>query len=327
MGHMVFSLGGYTEPSQNNSHRPAIPGLINDPKIMDMYHKIAGAHPGEDVKDYLTKEFVDNFDVVIVMHNPRWIENNWEVMKHKSVILRTIGQSNKDIERILKRYRTEGMKVVRCSPKEQFIPNYIGMDAVIRFYKDPEEYQGYVGSIPRIVNVSQSMFGSDKVPSRGDHMAKHIFDKVVSGFDWRIFGPDNDEAKEHNGGLLSFEDLKSMLRMNRVYLYTGTRPAMYTLAFIEAFMTGIPVVSIGNVEGNAIYDQKTFELPEIIGENGIAGFWSDTPEDLRTYCRLLLEDSELARRVGAAGRQRAIEYFGKDKIKQDWKNFFDSLGV
>lgn len=325
MGHSVFSPGAYLEPTNATDLRPGIPGMTVEPKLLEMYHQISGQFPGKDFKNHLTKEFVDNFDVIIVMHMPHWIERNWEVMKHKPVILRTIGQSNRSTEKSMKRYREEGLKIVRYSPKEEYIPGYIGMDAIIRFYQDPEEFNGYVGSVPRIVNVSQAMFGNDHQPSRGDHMSKPIFDQVVAGFDWKIFGPDNEYAYDHNGGRLSYEDLKSMLRMNRVFLYTGTRPAQYSLGFIEAWLTGIPVVSIGRVLGNEVYNQKTFEVPDLIGQNGVAGFYSDSVEELRDYCKQLLDDPELAKRVGEAGRQQAIKYFGKQAISEQWQKYLMSL--
>lgn len=328
LGHSVFSSGAYTDPSNpgENSLRPAIPGMAADPAILDRYHKISNEHPGHDFKDHLTKEFVDQFDVIIVMHTPRWIINNWDVMKHKPVVWRTIGQSNRGTEKSLKKYRDQGMKIVRHSPREKLIPDYLGEDTMIRFYKDPVEFDGYVGNIPRIVNISQAMFGGDGVPSRGDHMSLPEFKAVTQGFDWKIFGPNNEKAGDHNGGRLSFDDLKSMLRFNRVFLSMGTRPASYTLGFIEAMLTGIPIVSIGPTLGNAVYhDQQTFEQHEIIGENGVAGFWSDSVAELRSYCQQLLDDQELAQEVGQKGRLRAIELFGKNGRSKEWEFFLNSL--
>lgn len=299
--------------------------MIPDPRILAMYHEISAQFPGEDFKNHLTKEFVNEFDVVVIMHLPRWVELNWEAMKHKPIVWRSIGQSNRGVEKSLQRYRAQGLKMVRYSPKEALIPEFAGEDAMIRFYKDPEEYKGYDGSVKRITNISQAMFGNDHVPSRGDHMSKHIFDQVVAGFDWKIFGPDNENALDHNGGLLSFEDLKSMLKINRLFLYTGTRPAMYSLGGIEAMMTGIPIVSIGPVFGNEIYNQKTFEFPDFLGKPGEFGYWSDSVEELRHYCQLLLDSQDLAKEVGYKGRQKAIELFGKSKISVEWQAFLESL--
>lgn len=324
MGHSVFSLGGlYQEANIGNDLRGPIPGFI-PPKITD----------NPQTKEDISPDLLKWADIIIMTHNvpsgkhlQPWIANNWEAIKKagKPCVWRTFGQSTVAIEESLTVYRNDGLKIVRYCPLEKNIPSYIGEDAMIRFYIDPEEYKGYTGDVARIVNVSQAMYGSKTQTPRGGHMAKDVFEQAVNGLEWKIFGPDNEFANEHNGGKLSPDDLKSMLRLNRVFFYAGTRPASYTLGFIEAFMTGIPVVSVGRDIGNQIYNQKTFEVPDIIGPNGEAGFWSDDPAELHNFCKMLLENHDLAKQVGEAGRQRAIELFGKETIKLEWEAFFKTL--
>jgi len=127
-------------------------------------------------------------------------------------------------------------------------------------------------------------------------------------------------------GQLSFEDLKNAYRINDVYFYTGTYPASYTLNFIEAWMTGIPVVAVGSTLANlGVYqDQDAYEVPFLI-ENGVNGFVSDSIPELHAMCYNLLNDKELATRVGNAGRESAIKYFGKEKIKGEWDKFLNEL--
>lgn len=328
MGHEVFSMGAYQTANADNGVRPAIPGLYQNDHLKGASIRCNKENIGE--------ELIEWADIIITMHNSRvdikdhpqpWIHRNWEKMKHKPVIWRSIGQSTREIEKSIEAYRKKGLKIVRYSPREESIPSYQGSDALIRFYKDPDEYKDYNGQIARIVNISQALFGGKEVKSRGDHMNLDVFKQVVDGLPWKVFGPDNGNAgEEYDGGVMGFEDLKSMLRFNRVYLYFGTRPASYTLAFIEAMMTGIPIVSVGPVYGNSIYtDQKTFEVHDIIGESGTAGFWSDNPEELKSFCKQLLDDPDLAMKVGAAGRIKAISLFGKDKIAAEWDALFKTL--
>jgi hypothetical protein len=338
-GHNVISLGAYLNNNKGTDLRGEIAGLYQNQHLQSIAMSCS--------KENIHPELLEWADVVVMMHNSRvdvvdhpqpWLGsthrnsndmtgNNWEKFNKagKPVIWRSIGQSNKQIEEALQPFRNDGLKIVRYSPKEKNIPSYCGEDAMIRFPSDPDEFNGYVGSAPRIVNVSQAMFGNGTVKGRGDHMAKDVFDRVVDGFDWKIFGPDNDLANEHNGGLLSYGDLKTMLSLNRVYFYCGTRPASYTLGFQEALMSGIPVVSIGPDNGNKIYNQKTFEAHELIGVNGEAGYWSDDIDLLREYCGNLLQNQAVAQEVGAKGRLRAIELFGKDMIKESWRKFFETL--
>lgn len=327
-GHKVFSMGAFQTNSKGSGIRSEIEGLYLDPHLVAISHQCS--------KHNIHPELIEWSDVVISMHNsvsptdthPQpWIKYNFDNIKKagKPFIWYSIGQSTQVVEESLAPFRSEGLKIVRYSPFEKNIPGYIGEDAMIRFSCDEDEFKGYIGSVSRITNISQAMFGNDRVPSRGSHMAFDTFKQVVDDFDWKVFGPDNENAGEHNGGLLSYEDLKTMLRLSRIYFYVGTRPASYTLGFQEALMTGIPVVSIGHDLGNAIYKQKTFEVPELIGENKVSGFWSDNILELKEYCRELLNDYELAKQVGMRGRERAIELFGKDKIRDEWERFFSKL--
>jgi hypothetical protein len=187
MGYEVFSPGAYVEPANpgDPTMRPGIPGLVYNPDILRQWHQLAAQHPGEDTKDYLTKEFVDNFDVVVVMHIPRWIIRNWDAIKHKRVIWRTIGQSITERERELAPYRIQGMEIVRYSPMESTIPGYIGEDAMIRFYKDPDEFLPWEGSSKRVITFAQSM------KQRGVACNFHFFEETTRPFSRHLFGPGN----------------------------------------------------------------------------------------------------------------------------------------
>ena len=282
-----------------------------------MYHTLCqGAVDG---KDRLTKEFVDMFDCVIVMHIPRWISGNWEAMKHKVVIWRTIGQSITNTEAELRPFREQGLKIVRYSPNEMNIPGYLGGDALIRFYKDPEEYKNWNGKNKRIVTFNQSM------QQRTPHCNFPIYDEVTKSVPRILFGPGNEHL-EFSPGKVSFEQLKAEMRNNRAYFYTGTHPASYTLNFIEALMTGIPVIALGPVHGNAQYlgVSGLYEIDTII-RNSINGFISDDVDQLRKYCDLLLNDIDLAREIGANGRATALQYFGQETIQTQWKTYLQTL--
>jgi glycosyltransferase involved in cell wall biosynthesis len=327
MGHNVFSLGAYQISNVGTGMRGEIPNLYDNSHLRSVSIQCS--------KENTHQELIDWADIILLMHNARvdvnnhpqpWLKGNWEKFKKskKPIIWRGIGQSNSQVEKSLQEFKE--LKIVRHSPKDDTIPHYAGSSALIRFYKDPNEYKDYNGQISRIVNLSQSLFGGNIVRSRGDHMSLPFFKQVVEEFDWKVFGPNNENAGKYNGGTLSFEDLKQMLRFNRVFFYIGTRPANVTLGFIEAWMTGIPVLSIGPEHGNEIYtDQKTFEVHEIIGENGIAGFWSDNVVQAKKYLADLLNNQQLAFEVGIRGRAKAIEIFGKEVVRRDWENFFKSL--
>lgn len=321
LGHEVFSPGAYVCP-ENKGDGDLRPSLQMDynPEIVEKYHQIGSTCAGDDAKYHLTKEFVDYFDIVVAMHIPRFIKDNWEVMKHKVVIWRTIGQSLANIENEMRSYRERGMKIVRYSPMEETIPGYLGGDAMIRFYKDPEEYKDWNGDKCEVVTLAQSM------RERGTHCNYFLFERATRGLPRALYGRANEAAGDLWKGQLTYPAMKQMLQDNRCYFYTGTHPASYTLNFMEAFMTGIPVVAIGPKHGNAEYfpGHKLYEVHKFI-QNGVNGFVSDDERVLKEYCSLLLRDKKTAAAVGAGGRTTAIDLFGKEKIRQQWGDFFKGI--
>ena len=305
LGVEYFSLGSYLDPRQPvDGIRPALRS-----ERVDKWYNSA-----PDRND-IPKEFFDQFDVIIVMHVPEWIEKNWDNMKHKRVIWRTIGQSTASVERRMKPYKDQGMEVVRYSKREIFIEDNIGCDALIRFYKDPEEFKGYNGINREVITFTQN------IKHRGEWCNYETWTKVAEGLPMKVYGTKNEDMGELNGGFLTYDGMKQKMRDSAVYFYTGTQPASYTLNFIEAMMTGIPMVCIGSKFANSLnIAGDVYEIPDIIN-NGTNGFWSDNVDDLKNIIKALLGKPTLAKYIGECGRQTAIELFGKERIKLQWKEF------
>jgi len=321
LGHEVFSPGAYVEPMNpgDASLRPGIEGLEYNPEVVKMWQAHEHVYPERNGKEYLTKEIVDYFDIVMVMHMPDWIVKNWQAIQHKVVVWRTIGQSIDKQEAALAPYRSR-INIVRYSPRESSIPNYIGENAIIRFYKDPDEFKDWNGDGEKIVTFAQSM------KQRGSACNFDTFDKATTKLPRALFGPGNEGSCEGAHGKVSFNRLKEEMRNSRVYFAANTHPASYTLNFIEAWMTGIPVVAVGHKFGNSEYipGHYLYEIHDLI-DNGTTGFWSNSVDGLRQCCIDLLKDHDLARQIGAAGRAKAIELFGKETIKEQWRAFLSAL--
>lgn len=320
MGHEVFPAGGYIDPEVPHVKiRPPIMGMKVDQDLKTMYYDICNKHPGFDGRNFLTKEFVDKFDAIVIMHLPDWIKNNWENLKHKPVIWRTIGQSVASTEFSMKQFRDAGMKIVRYSPMERNIPGFIGEDVMIRFPEDPNEYTGWRGENKRVITFAQNM-------KARDHACNFTFmDEVTKPFPRHLYGPGN-EGLAWSTGEITTEHLREELKANRVYFYTGTHPASYTLNFIESFMTGTPIVAIGSSRGNASYfpGHNLYEIPNFIS-NGINGFYSDSLPELQDFIKQLLDNNELAKNISCNARQTALNLFDIAKIKLEWKTFLGSL--
>ena len=315
LGHYVFSPGSYVNTTNRGADhlRPAIDGLAYDPEDVALYH--ACGKDGFDNKSRLSLELVKRFDAVVVMHMPEWIHSNAEVFKKsgKRIIWRTIGQSIEHQEKSLAPLRSM-IQVVRYSPAEDRIPNNIGADAMIRFYKDPEEWGGWNGGTSAVLNITQDML------NRAKSCNWSFYEKVTAPFARTLIGK-GSEVVTWGKGKRSFEEMKQALRDHRCYFYTGTHPASYTLALIEAMMTGIPVVAIGPNHGNDLASfpgHRLYEAHEIVKD---AGFASDDPFDLMDALAALLRDHSLATETGRRGRERAIALFGKQTIKEQWRKF------
>jgi hypothetical protein len=314
LGHEVFPAGAYIDPSKPHDYmRPPIPDIVVDPELIEQYGKLAD--PGVDARDCLTKEFVNNFDTVIIMHLPRWIIGNWEAIKHKNVIWRTIGQSIDQTEFSLKPYRDQGLKIVRYSPMERNLLNYIGEDAIIRFYKDPDEYGPWTGEIKQVITFGQSMMRRDGACNFT------AFERATRSFPRHLFGKGNENSVPWATGMVSFEQLQHEMCANRVYFYTGTKPASYTLNFMEAWITAIPVVALGPKHGN-MPGYNLYEIHRLI-ENGVNGFVSDDIKELQSYIKLLFDDKMVAEDISTQARRTAIATFGKQKALESWQEFLD----
>jgi len=172
------------------------------------------------------------------------------------------------------------------------------------------------------------------MPSRAEHCNYDLYRMAMQGLPAELYGPGN-EASQYNCGRVTFEQQLEVLRSSRAYFYTGTHPASYTLNFMEAWMTGTPVVAIGPYYGNAKFHKRPpypngpddgclYEVARLI-EHGTTGFVSDNVTELRMYCKTLLRDPVLAKQISDEGRKMAIVHFGRPTIKERWKQFFETL--
>lgn len=313
-GHDVFSLGAYHNLGHPDLPRPSIPNLQFHEDLNNIY--VSNPNRNE-----LHPTLIEWADVIMIMHSPEVLSNNWERIKHKRVVLRTIGQNTPSIERMIGELKKQGLKVVRYSPRERHLPHYAGEDALIRFYKDPNDLTAWNGNDKKAINITQSLKG------RRHHCHYDHIIELMAGFTSKVFGTGNEDLGVLNGGELPYDLLKGQLRDSRVFVYGGTWPASYTLSFIDAWMTGIPIVSIGHKLAQAVPGVEPldfFEIPDLI-QNGENGFWGDDINELRSYIGQLISNDSLANLISKNSRERAIHLFGKDNIKQEWLGFLGTL--
>jgi len=315
LGFDVFSIGSYTDPANpSDDKRPAITGMTYHADLANLCQRQRERHTGEDMRFYidpaksdLHADLIDWADMIMFAAFPEaWIVPQWPKLRGKRVIWRTIGQSDASIEQYLTPFHPQGLEIVRYSPKEkaafESIGVFAGEDAMIRFAKDPADWFGWVGDDPVVANVTQDMAG------RGEYCGYSFWLRATEGLPARPAGPKSDSMP---GGLgaLTYEAMRAYLRHARSYLYTGTQPASYTLGFIEALMTGTPVIAMA---------AERFGWPAIYEADDIALRFSPTPENAHDHLAWLLRDEGHAGSISRQGRERAIELFGVETIREQW---------
>jgi hypothetical protein len=325
MGYDVFSIGGYIDPARpHDPKRPPLPDAPRHPELQAVVDGLGTPDNLDAAKRRIPDGIIDWADTIICHHYEHtWLVPQWERIKHKRVIWRTVGQSVEHNERMMAPLRREGLQIVRYSPKEANIPGYAGSDALIRFYKDSDEWKGWTGDVSTVINITQHLYQREPYTNWG------FWEQATTGLRRTPLGP----GSEAIGGLgeLTYEEMQRWLREARCYLYTGTQPASYTLGLIEAMMTGIPVISIGPTWMRIFpYGPDLFEAaawddswaedkmpPTIVPADAVF----NDPVRANKALRVLLDYPDKARNISTNQRQRAIELFGKDRIGAQWKAF------
>lgn len=324
LGYDVFTNDAYHRPRTPVVNRRPPVDIPDKPDYLKLFYDMChtnSLNPNvkpEQYNNLLTDEIIDAFDIFIIMHLPRFVEENWEKLKakNKTVIWRTIGQSTPDVEAKMLRYREDGMKIVRYSPKERELAHYAGEDTIIRFAKYESDYLPYVGDQNYVMTFGQNVIG------RGDHCRYDLIRNVSKDFNFKLFGPGNAEAPMAYGEV-DYSTQLLELSKNKAYLYSGTWPASYTLNFMEAWMSGIPVVALGTELASKV-GPFPYEVSELI-KHGETGFCSNNIKELKECIREVMIDATLRQRISENGRKAAAAVFGAESIKAQWKAFIDNV--
>lgn len=322
LGHEVVSIGGYINPSTpHDPKRPALPQVPYFPEVQAAVDAIA-APDGDNLgaaQSHLPGailEWLGDDGVIIYHHYLDRLYGQWDRIRdwmngtrRRRVIWRSVGQSVENNERQAAPYRADGLERVAYSPKEANIPQYSGHDAIIRFWADPAEYHGWTGEGQYVLGFGQHYVQRDPWTNY------RFFQQATEGLPTRIVGPGSDAVG--GPGEVPFDALQAELRLARCYLYTGTQPASYTLGLIEAMMTGVPIVSIG---------PSWFDIFEPYGRDLFEGLdithvGSDDPAACRDLLAGYLTQPDRAWLDGNYQRQRAIELFGIDTIREQWRAY------
>lgn len=324
LGYDVFSIGAYTDPANPKSTlRPPL-DVPYHADLAEACEEQRRRHAGDPMQEWIAGQLhhivdwakadlpqpvLDWADVIVCHHYlESWIVRQWDRLRDKRVVWRTCGQSNALLEETMTRLHAEGLEIVRYSPTEERafgrMGVFAGQDALIRFGKPVDEYGPWIGDDVHVGNVTQNM------AERGQACGLYWYLGATSGLPAKPAGVGSEQLPGGLGGL-SYSEMLDYLRHVRCYVYTGTQPASYTLALMEAMLTGVPIVSI---DPDEMWIPDLYEGAELVGLYG-------SPEQARTYLDSFLRSEDAARAHGAFLRERARALFDVRTVGRQWLDF------
>jgi len=327
MGIEWFSTGVYMEPN-NPLHslvtRVPIVKVANS-KYVSLFKKENPSYIAfENALITLPKELVDEFDIVWITHTFPNLVNNWEYIKHKPVIWRTYNQQDVAWEVEASQYVKEGLKIVRMGNTESNRIHYAGQDAVIRAYVDSTVFSGWTGK-DRSVLTYHNRF--DQRLRQGLNNCTKSYLKLRSVFKcFELYGF-GDGINGISNGPLRYTEQVQKYRDSRIYLSLNSESAVYTNSFMEALMTGIPVVTFGSKTSNVMTNPElldSYEVPYIVTPE-VDAIVSDDIDYLYDQITQLLKNKEYRQQIGSSGRAKALQLFDKNVIMGQWKSFLDKI--
>lgn len=313
LGHDIFPLGVNFGFHAVEPFRESISFNERERTLMDRFlsfgccYRYGAQYADETV---LTAEFVALFDIVVVMHDLDFIRRFWPELSRRPVIWRTIGQNIDHCEPIAADLHARGMHIVRYSPLERSAHGYCGETALIRFCKDPKAYGPWAGNADHILTFCNTLM--QRYPGLASQ-----YGKIVQGLPSMLGGIGNDGLQGHIG-ILSPRQQIDHYNACRAYLYCSGPDIPYTLNFMEALMTGMPVVAVDLAPTHRFY-----EIPALLADG--VGIVVETTGDAHAALEKLLSDQAYARSVSVKARARAIELFSSEHVGEQWNALFAEL--
>lgn len=264
-----------------------------------------------------SKDFIDQFDAIVCAHFVENLYENINAIKNKRIFLYTYGMHGIENEKLINKLKMEhGLVVIRNSPAELYrVGAQTANDNVIRgcVVKDHNEISGWNGNTNAVCTFSSFM----NLPEKACQTRRKHYMNIIkkTNKECHLFGI-------NSGTFLKHEDKLNVLRNYRANLIVGTPGSNNTYSFVEAWVMGQPLV----VFGQDMWQSKHYE-PSLLIENGVNGFIGNSVDECAHYLNLLLENHDFARKIGAAGRQSALQYYSRDLLADKWKMLFKQYGL
>lgn len=157
--------------------------------------------------------------------------------------------------------------------------------------------------------VSRGITAINHLTQRGRTLGWDIFRQVRNILPVDLVGMGNEDA---GLGEVLHPNLPAFMSRYRFYFHP-VRHTSLALAVCEAMMLGMPVVALA-----------TTDIVSVI-QNGKNGFIHTDITYLIRKMKMLLDDPEMAVRIGAEARQTAIKRFGIGRFIADWERLFRTV--
>lgn len=328
LGFNWFSTGVYHNPK-----RPVnIPSLnirkpINKTADEDLLNIFRSSNPNymnqfnnlDRPRVLLTKDFVTKFDLIFST-SVLQIKDNWELIKNKPIIWRTVGSINNSLELQMKPYVENGnIHPIRFSNQEFLAPDSNGGE-VIKNYVDENIYKDWKGYEETCLSF-QSWF-----TQRRSLLINKSYLDIYNKIPAKLYGAFIGKTDPISNGCVSWEEQINLYKKSRCYFYIGSNVGVVAYNFLEAMMTGSPIITYGPELGGfrSPKDGKMLHEASELIEKGVNGFYSDNLDELANYVGLLVENHSIAKNLSKEARNKALKMFSKKLAINKWKDYFNS---
>jgi hypothetical protein len=271
----------------------------------------------------LTRTYLQNFDVAIIMHEPDWFIRNREAFGDLPVIVRTVGQSTPAFEQA---YRSLGdrIKIVRNSEREIGLEGFAKTDAVIYFGKYQSDFLPWRGGGAGLT------FHNNYLQREQVSLPKvDLWTSFHEATGSTLWGAGNEQLAG-TSGIAPFPQMKHLLAEAPWYFYVYSYPPSYTLSLMEAMFAGVPIIAPSRElasrgysgSGDLAWTPWRYEVPEIVADCGLL---YDSLEGAKAAAARLLSDRKLATNLSANAKAKALKCFDADSIARQWTTFLVSV--
>jgi hypothetical protein len=159
----------------------------------------------------------------------------------------------------------------------------------------------WTGELRRGITVANNLY------RRGRRTGPDVFDRARARVPLDLLGMGSEDGD--GIGEVPLREVPGVAARYRFFF----NPIRYTslgLAVCEAMMLGMPVVALATTEQPAVM------------RDGVTGFVDTDVQRLIAGMQALLDDEDLARRMGAAARERARDLFDLGRFVLEWERTF-----